>query len=144
MRMLVGSLASLSGLRIQRCHELWCRSQTQLGSRTAVAVARIRPLAWELPNGAGVALKDKNKKSTNIPTKDENSAFGSGARNQHKKLGPENQHCFSGVHGHLLSLLRNCLKNNNQSKNKNKMQIKKKPVILQSFLITHLQTRDRV
>ena len=35
----VRSLASLHGLRIQRCHELWCRLQTQLGSRVAVAVA---------------------------------------------------------------------------------------------------------
>ena len=35
---LVQSLASLSGLRIQRCHKLWCRSQTQLGSGIAEAV----------------------------------------------------------------------------------------------------------
>ena len=35
----VQSLASLSGLRIRRCHELWCRLQTRLGSRIAVAVA---------------------------------------------------------------------------------------------------------
>uniref|UniRef100_A0A8D0SFA3 Sulfotransferase n=1 Tax=Sus scrofa TaxID=9823 RepID=A0A8D0SFA3_PIG len=32
-RLWVRCLALLSGLRIQRCHELWCRSQTQLGSR---------------------------------------------------------------------------------------------------------------
>ena len=30
-------LASLSGLRIQHCHELWCRSQMQLKSGVAVA-----------------------------------------------------------------------------------------------------------
>ena len=30
--------ASLSGLRIWRCCELWCRSQAQLGSGVAVAV----------------------------------------------------------------------------------------------------------
>jgi len=30
--------ALLSELRIQRCHELWCRLQMQLGSGTAVAV----------------------------------------------------------------------------------------------------------
>ena len=30
MRMQVQSLALLSGLRIQRCRELWCRSQMQL------------------------------------------------------------------------------------------------------------------
>ena len=38
MRLWVRSLASLSGLRIRRCHELWCRLQKQLGSRVAVAV----------------------------------------------------------------------------------------------------------
>ena len=37
-RMQVRSLASLSGLRIQRCYELWCRSQMQLRSGVAVAV----------------------------------------------------------------------------------------------------------
>ena len=49
----VGSLlASLSGLRIQRCCELWCRSETRLGSYFAVAVAKlaavalIQPPAW--------------------------------------------------------------------------------------------------
>ena len=30
--------ASLSGLRIWHCRELWCRSQTWLGSGVAVAV----------------------------------------------------------------------------------------------------------
>ena len=35
----VHSLALLSGLRIWRCCELWCRSQTRLGSRVTVAVA---------------------------------------------------------------------------------------------------------
>ena len=35
---IVRSLASLSGLRIPRCQELWCRSQMQLGSRVAAAV----------------------------------------------------------------------------------------------------------
>ena len=32
------SLASLSGLRTWHCHELWCKSQTQLGSGIAMAV----------------------------------------------------------------------------------------------------------
>ena len=35
----VRSLVLLSGLRIQHCHELWCRSQMRLGSQVAVAVA---------------------------------------------------------------------------------------------------------
>ena len=38
MRMQVRSLTSLSGLRIQHCHEPWCRSHTRLGSHVAVAV----------------------------------------------------------------------------------------------------------
>ena len=40
MRTRVRSLASLSGLRIQGCHELWCRVQTQLGAHVAVAVTQ--------------------------------------------------------------------------------------------------------
>ena len=38
MKLWVWSLALLSGLRIRRCHELWCRSQMWLGHCTAVAV----------------------------------------------------------------------------------------------------------
>ena len=38
MRLRVQSQASLSGLRIQCCRELWCRLQTWLGSRVAVAL----------------------------------------------------------------------------------------------------------
>ena len=39
MRTWVRSLASLSELRIQCCHELWCRSQMRLRSGVVVAVA---------------------------------------------------------------------------------------------------------
>ena len=39
MRLQVQSLASLSGLRIWRCHELWYGLQTWLASGVAVAVA---------------------------------------------------------------------------------------------------------
>ena len=35
----VGSVPALPQLRIRRCRELWCRSQTRLGSRIAVALA---------------------------------------------------------------------------------------------------------
>ena len=38
--MKVQFLALLSGLRFQHCHELWCRSQTQLRFCVAVAVAQ--------------------------------------------------------------------------------------------------------
>ena len=39
MRTQVRSLASLSGLRIWHCRQLWCRSQMWLGSCVAVVVA---------------------------------------------------------------------------------------------------------
>ena len=39
MRTPVQSLALLSGLRIQLCHELWCRLQRWLRSQVTVAVA---------------------------------------------------------------------------------------------------------
>ena len=39
VRMLGQSLVSLSGLSIQCCHDLWRRSQMQIGSCVAVAVA---------------------------------------------------------------------------------------------------------
>ena len=58
-------LGLLSGLRIQCCCELWCRSQTCLRSCTSVAVvqaaALIPHLAWEFPYAAGMALKNKNR-----------------------------------------------------------------------------------
>ena len=38
VKLQVQSLALLRGLRIQRCCELWCRSQMQLGSGVPVAV----------------------------------------------------------------------------------------------------------
>ena len=39
MRLQVQPLALLSRLRIRQCHELWCRSQMQLKSGVAVALA---------------------------------------------------------------------------------------------------------
>ena len=55
MRTQVPSLASLNGLRIWYCRELWCGSQMWLGSGVAVA------LAWEPPYAAGVAQEKKKK-----------------------------------------------------------------------------------
>ena len=73
MRIQVQSLAPLNGLRIWHCRELWCRSQRQLESGIAVAVARpvatapIQPLAWEFPNATGAAQKKtKKKKKKNL------------------------------------------------------------------------------
>ena len=67
MGMWVWSLASLSGLRIQHCCELWCRMRCssdpvllRLWCRPAVA-AQIRPLAWELPYATGAALKQQQQ-----------------------------------------------------------------------------------
>ena len=70
MRMWIRYLASLSGLRILCCGELWCRLQMWLGSHVAwlwcrlAAIAPIWPLAWELPYATSVALKSKQ---TNNP-----------------------------------------------------------------------------
>ena len=63
MRFPVRSLALLRGLRIRRCHKLWCRLQIWLGSVVSMAVVwaipadPIQPLARELPNAAGAAIK---------------------------------------------------------------------------------------
>ena len=71
MKIWVHSLALLNGLGIQRFPELWCRSQMQLGSSIAVAVAPaatapVGPLAWEPPDAVGEALqRQKDKKQTN-------------------------------------------------------------------------------
>ena len=69
MRTQVRSLTSLSWLRIQCCHELWCSSQTQLRSVVTVAVvcrpadaAPIQSLAWEPTYAVGAALKRPKKK----------------------------------------------------------------------------------
>uniref|UniRef100_A0A8D1V556 Uncharacterized protein n=1 Tax=Sus scrofa TaxID=9823 RepID=A0A8D1V556_PIG len=68
MRLQVRSLALLSGLRTRPCRELWCRSQTRLGSGIAVALCRpsatalLRPLAWEPPYAMGAALKRQKAK----------------------------------------------------------------------------------
>ena len=70
MRLQVWSLASLSGLRIRCYRELWCRLQTWLGSRIAVAVTRlaaaalIQPLTWDFPHALGVILKRQKERSS--------------------------------------------------------------------------------
>ena len=66
MRSRVRSLASLSGLRIQRCCALWCRLQTQLGSHVPVVwtggCSSNQTPAWEPPHAMRVTLKSKKKK----------------------------------------------------------------------------------
>ena len=75
MRMRVRSLASLSGLRIQCCCELWCVSKMWIGSHLLwlwcrlVATAPIRPLApWEPPYAMDLALKRPKKKKKHTLT----------------------------------------------------------------------------
>ena len=70
MKMWVRSLASLSGLRIWHCRELWCRWQMQL--RYGIlwlwcrpeTVALIRPLAWE-PHMLWCGPKKQNNNNNN-------------------------------------------------------------------------------
>ena len=57
-----------SGLRIQRCHELWVDQRRSWDLvwlwlwRSLGAAAPVRPLAWELLHATGAALKRKEKK----------------------------------------------------------------------------------
>ena len=68
MRLQVQSLASLSGLRIRLCHELWCRPKMWLGSGIAVAVVQSGSCSSDstpslgTPYATGEALKSKKKK----------------------------------------------------------------------------------
>ena len=58
-----GSIPGLTQWVKEPCHELWCTSQTQLGSaflwlwHRLAATALIRSLAWELSYAVGVALE---------------------------------------------------------------------------------------
>ena len=69
MRLQVRSLASLSGLSIQHCCQLWCRSQAQLGSCITVALVQAgscrshqtRSLGTSICHGCG-PKKQKIKK----------------------------------------------------------------------------------
>ena len=63
MRLQVQSLASLSGLRIWRCRELWYRP---------AAVAPVGPLAQEPPYAVDAALKRKKNKTKQNKTKPQN------------------------------------------------------------------------
>ena len=71
-RMQVQSLASLSGLKIRRCHKLQCSLQMQLRSSiiamafvvaVALVAAPILTLAKELLYNAGATLKTRKKET---------------------------------------------------------------------------------
>ena len=67
----VPSLASLCGLRIRRCRELWCRRQTRLRSHVAVALgwASGRSSHWtpslgtSMCHGCGPKKRKKGKEA---------------------------------------------------------------------------------
>ena len=72
--MRVRSLASLSGLRIRRCREPWCGSQTWLGFRVALALVQARGCSSDSTpslgtsmcrGGAALKKKEKEKKKKN-------------------------------------------------------------------------------
>ena len=76
MRMQVRPLALLSGLRIQRCHERWCRSQMRLRCPTAVAVAVAGSWSSDSTPSLGASIycgcgpkKQKTNKQTKKPHK---------------------------------------------------------------------------
>ena len=72
VRMQVWFTASISGLRIRHCRELWCSLRTPLGSWVAMAVARpaavapMWPPARETPHAIGVA-KERKKAPVDLP-----------------------------------------------------------------------------
>ena len=108
MRIRVGSLARLSGLRVQRCCKLWHRLQMRLRSGVALAVASaavaalIRPLAQELPYATGVAIKRKKSKLENEPRVGLNQCQGP----HHCEQSPRGARTFPGLGSHFgLSLL---------------------------------------
>ena len=81
MRTWIRSLALFSGLNIQRCCELWCRSQMGLRSCFAVAVVQVSGYSSNSTPSLGIASiclrcspkKDretKNKKPPNFGTEE--------------------------------------------------------------------------
>ena len=81
-RMQVQTLASLSGLRIKRCHELCVGRRRSSDSALLwlwywpAAIALIRLLAWEPPYAAGAAQeKAKRQKTKNKNTRAHNQIY---------------------------------------------------------------------
>jgi len=68
VRMQVWSPASFSGLRVWRCHKLWCRLQMQLRSNVATAVAQAYSCSSDSTTSLGTSIchgcdpKKKEKK----------------------------------------------------------------------------------
>ena len=78
MRMWVRSLALLSGLRIQRCRELWCSLQMWLRSLVAMAVASAGSYSSNSTPGLRTSMRPrcgpkKSKNKTNHKKKTKNT-----------------------------------------------------------------------
>ena len=63
MKTQVQSVSSLSGLRIQYCHELWCSLQMWLGSLIAVAVVEAGSCSSNLTSSLGTSICHNSKKT---------------------------------------------------------------------------------
>ena len=50
------SIHEVSGLRIQHCHELWCRLQMRLGSRVAVVLMQAEGYSSDWTPSLGTSL----------------------------------------------------------------------------------------
>ena len=120
MRRKVQSLASISGLRIQHCHELWCRSQTQLGSCVAVALAQASGYSSDLTPALGTSKhhggspkkkKMKRKKERKKLTFKEFLLWHNGLRIQLQWLRSLQRHEFNpqpGKMGYIIQHYHNC------------------------------------
>ena len=114
MRLRVRSLASRSGLRIQRCRELWCRSQTRLRSCVAVAVVWAGGYRsnWTPSLGTSICLGCGPKKTkTNQRRNPRNSQL---ARVGESALPPAPRSCLPSLDTHGCS---NCCKPSRKSLN---------------------------
>ena len=65
MRTQVWFPASLSGLRIWYCRQLWCRLQTRFRSWVAVAVAQARSYSSDSTSSLGTSICPKKTKKQN-------------------------------------------------------------------------------
>ena len=71
MRLRVRSLAPLSGLRIQHCHELWCRSQTGIAVAVVQAGSYSSVLTPSLGTSRCYQCSPKKTKKTEKKKKEE-------------------------------------------------------------------------
>jgi len=67
MRMQVQSLALLSGLRTQRCHELQCRSQMWLRSHIAKAMAEAGSCSSDWTPSPSLGISEATFLTTDFP-----------------------------------------------------------------------------